>query len=866
MKKILANIYLVLAILAIVGCTNDSITNSTPIDNGDVNVSISLNLPESFKTITRSATSAIVQKPLVLLLSDDKFYAMAEVEDLNNSTSYKAIMDYETSLKVNKFIVLANYQVDEQDYTPTKGATIEELKDGFKFTAPVDINKGLPMYGEASYDRSISSININLERAVASIEVKLGNRVEGFNLEQIYVGNYNEFGYFIKNTGKSASFENRIQSSKAFSAVENNQQEEIYISEVDMSKLKEDENPTVIILKGVYNGEEGYYRVDFLENRELQKYYSIERNYRYEFTITSIKGVGWNTLESAIANKASNNIEYTLLPWIADMTQMWEQDGKYLAVSGKEILFSSLTTRFSPERYTCQTNIDPKEFVFESDDNLFTCDVTRDRIKRDIVYVDFYPTKSIYENELENVNKFNGLLTVKNAAFKVDLQFKRHKDYLEVHDIDANLFGKYVIGTEVNPETDYIDIKVEYKVNKPITIKIRTGEVDGSETDTFGFEGLLELDPTETTAKARLTAYGKPDWSGSKQVDINFGSLHKYSPIARFIMDIYVLKEKEHRLVKVLFITKNGGDNGGIYSLITDNKLFGKDGEYINTSGDLEISYMKNFPYDKYMDYHIIYYFDSATPFNPSSTIGEKQKDIIEGSSAYQEFTNAVKKFVKAGKAFIYCSDARTETTLGENISWQTIHESSVFLEKATGTQFKIPVSWATNTPATGSLDSRNMYRNMATDGSIQASNTSEMALNADWETVATLYVDVPTVQSRAFLVPTWSVVIKPPLTISGKHKPIVLSPKFRDSQEQPINITWLGTPRIYATAAWTNRDKGEINLKGHEFCELISKAANEADRWDKDYNKPNKKKDFVEVDNQDDSPITKHAIYIHYN
>ena len=72
------------------------------------------------------------------------------------------------------------------------------------------------------------------------------------------------------------------------------------------------ESPSHIIIKGRYNNAAAYsyYKVDLLRHGTDGKsyYYNILRNFTYTFTINSVAGPGYPTLEEAMNNPAANNL------------------------------------------------------------------------------------------------------------------------------------------------------------------------------------------------------------------------------------------------------------------------------------------------------------------------------------------------------------------------------------------------------------------------------------------------------------------------------------------------------------------------------------------------------------------------------
>lgn len=81
------------------------------------------------------------------------------------------------------------------------------------------------------------------------------------------------------------------------------------------------ESPPHVIIKGTYNGVRCYYKVDLVYNVMQKdengddtdivtdiKYYNILRNFRYQFTIKTVSGEGYKTVEDAILGATSNNL------------------------------------------------------------------------------------------------------------------------------------------------------------------------------------------------------------------------------------------------------------------------------------------------------------------------------------------------------------------------------------------------------------------------------------------------------------------------------------------------------------------------------------------------------------------------------
>lgn len=78
------------------------------------------------------------------------------------------------------------------------------------------------------------------------------------------------------------------------------------------------ESPNHIIIKGTYDGEPAYYKVDLVRmvnytdesnvTTKISQYFNILRNFQYTFTVNNVHSAGYGTLAEALANPAGNNL------------------------------------------------------------------------------------------------------------------------------------------------------------------------------------------------------------------------------------------------------------------------------------------------------------------------------------------------------------------------------------------------------------------------------------------------------------------------------------------------------------------------------------------------------------------------------
>ena len=111
-----------------------------------------------------------------------------------------------------------------------------------------------------------------------------------------------------------------------------------------------DNTPTYIIIKGTWNGDETYYKVDIVKKGSANangtgytpdQYYHILRNFAYNIVIEGVNGEGYDTAEQAAAEAASNNISasVTLQPLanISDGTsRLFVNYTEKILISGKQ--------------------------------------------------------------------------------------------------------------------------------------------------------------------------------------------------------------------------------------------------------------------------------------------------------------------------------------------------------------------------------------------------------------------------------------------------------------------------------------------------------------------------------------------------
>ena len=502
-----------------------------------------------------------------------------------------------------------------------------------------------------------------------------------------------------------------------------------------------------------------------------------------------------------------------------------------------------------------------------SDEPYFNYKFVRDS-DDDVARFEFYPVENIDQLlAADNINideeEVSGKLFALGDAFNYDIYFKRMGDYLEVYDIDVDLYGKYQVDYPTSRDEHYVDITVKYKAERYAALRYKSlGE--GNESD-LGFEGVIEFFPDQAVTKARLYAYGTPKASknkeaGSKIYTFDFGKIHKNSPIKKLDINVDVLKKDELRTTKILFVTPNGGDYTALFSFANEKAFFGKEGYNVKARRGFDVQFSAYFPINDYNKYHVIYYFDNASV--KESSINENE-DKDRGNKATtrtttndtNRFAQAVKKYVNNGGVLIYCSDKRNiikesggwleSTKYKEKISAETLQESNDFFSvllddslypKLKVKEFTAKEGWLGSNANNKVYESNDYitYESPFKFGILKDDNATHIQLlmfphNAETSDFAKIKQDFDI--DYFTLGKAGSTNVYHPISLRSKTK----------------SFAWMGTPRLFIEASFSKDSSGaiEISEQGVAYSKLLEWAFRKADDF-KDFNRVNKARSFV--------------------
>lgn len=350
MKRIRLYILPLLAILT--GCSIDERSESAPVNpsfNG--NMTFTVELPDP---ATGAASYALNEADENKISSVDVFAFSKDETDkfvfVDHTTSYTIETDGTNSRKktfrvsfqelqeVEKycFVVLANVAELTKDKTFTQGTEMYALLKTFELTNISkwkSADKNIPMWGKTEEETLITNMTIDglkLLRMVAKINVAVDEEAQDdFKLSSVRLYNYRKGGYVVPDTLNLANNypENGyvIKPTVLGDKVTGESSPILYHNDADNDDLTPTdctnqiytfetnvENPDkthTLVIGGSYkNGEESFYRIDFISKDKENKtvYLDLLRNHRYTVTITNVKGKGYTTHEEAFRSKGIN--------------------------------------------------------------------------------------------------------------------------------------------------------------------------------------------------------------------------------------------------------------------------------------------------------------------------------------------------------------------------------------------------------------------------------------------------------------------------------------------------------------------------------------------------------------------------------
>ena len=356
--------------------------------------------------------------------NDTTFYYQAPVVDgslqvnavdpSKATVTIKLVKSETPDTKTFSLMMIANR--DLAGITLTEGVTRKEdilqsqkyaMPATGKWNASTGSSEPFPMWGEIVgvkiSEQEVAAQEIILYRALARIDVGVGFKIvdnniteeaEGldhFKITQVNVYRTYDKGYTTPSasipkpgqTGYSPSIpgdavrraDNEPLAFGPFAGA-NSYIREIYVPEAKLPDSPSNDNMHCIVVGGLYNGTQSYYRLDFAEDedKDTRVYLPILRNHRYIFNILNVNGIGFDTPEDALKSSAGGSLEYEVIVWDETIHEMHVQGKYYFGLDNKEISLQAIktsdkTTNFFDLKYQTNypaTDADGIGFVWEN--------------------------------------------------------------------------------------------------------------------------------------------------------------------------------------------------------------------------------------------------------------------------------------------------------------------------------------------------------------------------------------------------------------------------------------------------------------------------------------------------------------------
>ncbi len=309
-------IFLLISLLALNGCQTeqynefDRVGEIIELEDGKLLVPITLELPVYSVIESKATTNETIVKNIRVLVYDSEGKVIQSVEGKIGSTNNKmeAILQrYNNPCSIQVFAnipdrLLTMFQL---------GSTYSDINELLLNTSDLAgaSTEGIPVLSQATSFKVLDPVNINgytasLKYACARIDITCNT--PGLTLAEVTLINaakQSELGENINSLDLGG------EEQRSTLSVSNNNIQKIYLFENSEVKAgTTDKNTTDLIVKI----NDGFYKICInYKNTDQTNNYSINRGYKYNVTINSVKGPGYKTFQEAKANKPVN-IDYNI--------------------------------------------------------------------------------------------------------------------------------------------------------------------------------------------------------------------------------------------------------------------------------------------------------------------------------------------------------------------------------------------------------------------------------------------------------------------------------------------------------------------------------------------------------------------------
>ena len=300
MKKIIYSLFGLL--IALSGCVDEGVWKSEQqLNEGiDVTVSFSASIPD-FKTVNTRATGGVNDMYLLVFDENGSFIVRKKATLTNQSETggtFTASLPSSSKRRIVHFIS----NLGEEAFNDSPGvneATVVALLSttSTTFWSRVELNSGISA-------TSFNGITVQLLRNQAKISVI--NEASNFTYNGFVIHNAPQQGTIAPYSAATGFLEGTVSEPSGVTLLpallSGISTGEKYLFE---RKNASASNITTVIVRGTYEGESYYYKIDLIDNNKNR--YNIERNYHYVVKIQSVTRAGFSSFNDALAGASHNN-------------------------------------------------------------------------------------------------------------------------------------------------------------------------------------------------------------------------------------------------------------------------------------------------------------------------------------------------------------------------------------------------------------------------------------------------------------------------------------------------------------------------------------------------------------------------------
>ena len=713
-------IFIVLIGLLIASCTSDEVCEPVPNQEEKRSYILNLEIPNQQVLSTRS------EDKIVLSEDDMHFWVFA-------TNQYQFKSESITPLGSNKFEIIFEdiIPADAMLIVVANGGDLtvepndEESYEDFmkRYTCGMEGLKELdktPLWSTYHVSREglPSSIDLELKRSVAQVDVGLAPDLKDYTIEGVYMYHPSTFylGEYLHSEPTTSSW--------LFSPVD---PVSFYVGGIPLNEGKQEARVVVEIKKD--SGESGFFGINFENMKDdstgdvINDPLPVVQNTIYSFVIRGFEREGWETAEDACLYGSPEDLDYKLDLDSLDSSYegVWIHNGKYFALAKEWVeIYDQVDAEFVHDTVGVNTNFAIDELKFElqavytkdgtqkpfrsllneqkanNQDSFFQFDFAEEK---DHVILKVTPQT----NKLDYGEKYvYAIKTTKGTLIKeITLEPTEYQIY-EITNLDMDLKGQYVSNKKVNSggkANEFIHLKVTYNSDedRTITLSTRTDEYPDGYNGLI-FEGDLQLTKGEgLTTEVKMypiKGYDTPiTVRDSKNVDLlkvnmgfKFPRVKKSSIYQGGQIGVPILPHADYfRKSKVLLVSQDIARWESLYILLESDNNFAtgfKDSydhselndDKIRTFDGVQIESMSidikdEIPKDAADKYHVIFFLDD---------------EKTDGTANYKIPYGTVQKFVQSGGVFIqnyFLTDENTAQNINNALGHDFINSIDVCLD-----------------------------------------------------------------------------------------------------------------------------------------------------------------------------------------